>query len=247
MSKEFDWDEVFDYIRAQVECEVRTGNMSFPDALRKAIEDANYVFSLPEPLPRPNFGIKNDEWIRKQSLENNMINPFYDYDDAHIKLFKKQISFGLTSYGYDFRVDNHFKVFTNARNTVIDPKDFKEDAFVDFIGDVCIVPPNSFTLARSFERFKIPRNILCLCIGKSTYARCGIIVNITPLEPEWEGYLTVEISNTTPLPCKIYANEGIGQLLFFEGDPCEVSYADKKGAYQNQKGITLPKLRNKDV
>jgi dCTP deaminase len=153
------------------------------------------------------------------------------------------VSYGVSSYGYDIRVADEFKVFTNVNNTVIDPKNFDSRAFVDIKADVCIVPPNSFALARTIEYFKIPRNILTICLGKSTYARCGIIVNVTPFEPEWEGYVTLEISNTTPLPAKIYANEGIAQVLFLESDEdCEQSYADKKGKYLKQTGVTLPKI-----
>ena len=153
------------------------------------------------------------------------------------------ISYGLSSYGYDIRVANEFKIFTNVNTTIVDPKNFDERSFVDFKGDVCIVPPNSFALARTIEYFRIPRNVLTICLGKSTYARCGVIVNVTPFEPEWEGFATLEISNTTPLPAKIYANEGIAQVIFFESDePCLVSYADKKGKYQAQQDITLPKI-----
>ena len=153
------------------------------------------------------------------------------------------ISYGVSSYGYDIRVADEFKIFTNVNSTIVDPKRFDEQSFVDFRGDVCIVPPNSFALARTVEYFRIPRNVLTLCLGKSTYARCGIIVNVTPFEPEWEGTATLEISNTTPLPAKIYANEGIAQVVFFEADEvCEISYADKKGKYQAQRAITLPKI-----
>ena len=159
-----------------------------------------------------------------------------------IQIRKGKISFGLSSYGYDARVSNDFKVFTNVNNSVVDPKKFDEKSFIDYKGDICIVPPNSFALARSIEYFKIPRNVLTVCLGKSTYARCGIIVNVTPFEPEWEGHVTLEISNTTPLPAKIYSNEGLCQVLFFESDEvCEKSYKDKKGKYQNQRGITLAK------
>ena len=156
---------------------------------------------------------------------------------------KGVISYGLSSYGYDIRVANEFKIFTNVNSTIVDPKAFDEQAFVDFKGDVCIVPPNSFALARTVEYFKIPRNVLTICLGKSTYARCGIIVNVTPFEPEWEGFATLEISNTTPLPARIYANEGIAQVIFFQSDePCRISYADKKGKYQAQIEITLPRI-----
>ena len=172
--------------------------------------------------------------------EFRMIEPFADR-----QVRDGVISYGVSSYGYDVRVGNEFKVFTNINSTVIDPKSFDPRSFVDLKTDVCIVPPNSFALATSVEYFRIPRNALTICLGKSTYARCGIIVNVTPFEPEWEGFVTLEISNTTPLPAKIYANEGIAQVLFFtadEGDECEISYKDKKGKYQAQKGITLPRL-----
>ena len=167
-----------------------------------------------------------------------MIKPF---EDRQVR--KGGISFGLSSYGYDIRIADEFKIFTNINTTIVDPKAFDPRSFVDYQGEVALIPPNSFALGRSVEYFKIPRNVLTICVGKSTYARCGIITNVTPFEPEWEGYVTLEISNTTPLPAKIYANEGIAQVLFFEGDePCEVSYADKKGKYQAQKTLTLPKL-----
>src|SRR6266496_1222060 len=184
--------------------------------------------------------LKSDRWIRKMSQEHDMINPF-----SEKQVREGVISYGLSSYGYDLRVADEFKIFTNVNSTIVDPKHFDEKSFVTINSDVCIVPPNSFALARSVEYFKIPRTVLTLCVGKSTYARCGIIVNVTPFEPEWEGFVTLEISNTTPLPAKIYANEGIAQVLFFtadEGDECEVSYEDKKGKYQAQRGITLPKL-----
>jgi dCTP deaminase len=156
---------------------------------------------------------------------------------------RKIVSYGTSSYGYDVRCASEFKIFTNINSTIVDPKRFDEKSFVDFTGDVCIIPPNSFALARTIEFFRIPRNVLVVCLGKSTYARCGIIVNVTPFEPEWEGHVTIEISNTTPLPAKIYANEGIAQVLFFQSDePCEVSYKDKAGKYQAQRGVTLPKI-----
>jgi dCTP deaminase len=183
-------------------------------------------------------GIKSDRWIRQMALEHGMIEPFQDR-----QVREGVVSYGLSSYGYDIRVGDEFKVFTNINNTVIDPKSFDPRSFVDIKADVCIVPPNSFALAHTIEYFRIPRDILTICLGKSTYARCGIIVNVTPFEPEWEGTVTLEISNTTPLPAKIYANEGIAQVLFFQGDePCEVSYADKKGKYLKQRGVTLPKV-----
>jgi dCTP deaminase len=185
------------------------------------------------------MAIKSDKWIRKMSLNNQMISPFEDK-----QVSKEKISYGLSSYGYDIRVTDEYKIFTNINNSIIDPKQFDENSFVNFKGDVCIVPANSFALARSIEYFKIPRNVLTICLGKSTYARCGIIVNVTPFEPEWEGHVTLEISNTTPLPAKIYSNEGLCQVLFFESDEvCETSYKDKKGKYQNQTGITLPKIK----
>ncbi|MHC4391525.1 MAG: dCTP deaminase [Planctomycetota bacterium] len=183
-------------------------------------------------------GIKCDRWIREQSLANGMIEPFVDG-----QVRDGVISYGLSSYGYDLRVADEFKIFTNMNNAIVDPKAFDEASFVDFKGPVCTIPPNSFALARTFERLRIPRNVMTICLGKSTYARCGIILNVTPLEPEWEGWATLEISNTTPLPAKIYSNEGICQLLFFEGDDvCERSYADKAGKYQNQIEVTLPRL-----
>ena len=184
------------------------------------------------------MAIKADRWIRKMALEHGMIEPFVD---AQVRA--GVVSFGLSSYGYDIRVADEFKVFTNINSTVIDPKNFDPLSFVDIKSDVCIVPPNSFALARTIEYFRIPRDVLTVCLGKSTYARCGIIVNVTPFEPEWEGFVTLEISNTTPLPAKIYANEGLAQVLFFQSDePCERSYADKKGKYQKQIGVTLPKI-----
>lgn len=184
------------------------------------------------------MGLKPDHWIRKMAREHGMIEPFVDG-----QIREGVISYGVSSYGYDLRVANEFKIFTNVFSAVVDPKNFDPKSMVDFTGDVCIIPPNSFALARSVEYFRIPRGVLTICIGKSTYARCGIIVNVTPFEPAWQGYVTLEISNTTPLPAKIYANEGLAQVLFFEADEeCEVSYADKKGKYQNQQSIVLPKL-----
>ncbi|MCX8025016.1 MAG: dCTP deaminase [Thermanaerothrix sp.] len=184
------------------------------------------------------MGLKPDHWIRKMALEYGMIEPFVDH-----QVRTGGISYGLSSYGYDIRVADEFKIFTNVFSAMVDPKDFDPKSMVDFKGDVCVIPPNSFALGRTVEYFRIPRNVLTVCLGKSTYARCGIIVNVTPFEPEWEGYVTLEISNTTPLPAKIYANEGIAQVLFFEADEvCEVSYADKKGKYQKQSGIYLPRL-----
>jgi dCTP deaminase len=182
--------------------------------------------------------LKSDRWIRKMAIEHDMISPF-----SEKQVREGVISYGLSSYGYDLRVADEFKIFTNVNSTVVDPKNFDERSFVTVRSECCIVPPNSFALARSVEYFKIPRNCLTICVGKSTYARCGIIVNVTPFEPEWEGFVTLEISNTTPLPAKIYANEGLCQIIFFQGDEvCETSYADRKGKYQAQKGIVLPKL-----
>ncbi|MCH7518385.1 MAG: dCTP deaminase [Candidatus Dadabacteria bacterium] len=184
------------------------------------------------------MSVKPDHWIRKMAIEHKMIEPYVDE-----QVRNGSISYGVSAYGYDIRVSNEFKVFTNVHNTVVDPKNFDDRSFVEINADVCIIPPNSFALARTVEYFRIPRSVITLCVGKSTYARCGIIVNVTPFEPEWEGYVTLEISNTTPLPAKIYANEGIAQVLFFESDEiCEISYADKKGKYQKQVGVTPPKL-----
>ena len=187
------------------------------------------------------MSIKNDNWIKQMSIEHDMINPFVD--DQTKKIGDKSIiSFGTSSYGYDVRCSNDFKIFTNINSAIVDPKSFDPESFVDYKGDVCIIPPNSFALARTVEYFKIPRSILTVCLGKSTYARCGIIVNVTPLEPEWEGHVTLEFSNTTPLPAKIYANEGVAQMLFFESDEsCKISYKDRNGKYQGQTGVTLPK------
>lgn len=172
------------------------------------------------------------------ALEHGMIEPFVEN-----QVREGVISYGVSSYGYDMRVANEFKIFTNVHSAIVDPKNFSADSFVDYTGEVCIIPPNSFVLAKSVEYFRIPRNVLTVCLGKSSYARCGLIVNVTPFEPEWEGFVTLEISNTTPLPAKIYANEGISQVLFFEADEeCEISYADRKGKYQKQAGLTLPRL-----
>jgi dCTP deaminase len=172
------------------------------------------------------------------ALEHRMIEPF---EDRQVR--EGVVSYGLSSYGYDIRVADEFKVFTNINSTVVDPKNFDARSFVDLKTDICIIPPNSFALAKTVEYFRIPRDVLTVCVGKSTYARCGLIVNVTPFEPEWEGFVTLEISNTTPLPARVYANEGIAQVLFFQSDePCEVSYADKKGKYQKQQGLTLPRL-----
>jgi len=184
------------------------------------------------------MAIKSDRWIRKMALEHDMINPF---NDRQVR--DGVISFGLSSYGYDLRVADEFKIFTNVNSAIVDPKNFDQRSFIDVKGPSVLIPPNSFALARSVEYFKIPRDVLTVCLGKSTYARCGIIVNVTPFEPEWEGFVTLEISNSTPLPAKIYSNEGLCQILFFQGDEaCEVSYKDKSGKYQRQSGIVLPKL-----
>jgi len=184
------------------------------------------------------MGLKSDRWIREMSLKHKMIDPFCEE-----QVGKGVVSYGVSSYGYDIRVGREFKIFTNVNSTVVDPKNFDEANVVDVKTDIAIVPPNSFALARTVEYFKMPKNVLAICLGKSTYARCGIIVNVTPFEPGFEGHITIEISNTTPLPAKIYANEGIAQVLFLEGDePCEVSYDDKKGKYQKQTGITLPRI-----
>jgi len=184
------------------------------------------------------MSIKSDKWIRRMATQHRMIEPFADN-----QVRDGVISYGVSSYGYDIRVADEFKIFTNINSTIVDPKRFDQQSFVDFKGEVCIIPPNSFALARTVEYFRIPRSILTICVGKSTYARCGIIVNVTPFEPEWEGTATLEISNTTPLPAKIYANEGIAQVVFFEADEiCQTSYGDKKGKYQAQREITLPRI-----
>ncbi len=184
------------------------------------------------------MGIKSDAWIRRMARDQKMIDPF---EESQVR--GGVISYGLSSYGYDIRVADEFKIFTNINTTIVDPKNFSRRSFADFQGPVCIIPPNSFALARTVEYFRIPRSILTICLGKSTYARCGIIVNVTPFEPEWEGHATLEISNTTPLPARIYAREGVAQVIFFEADEvCERSYADKKGKYQGQQEITLPRI-----
>ena len=184
------------------------------------------------------MSVKADRWIRRMAVEHRMIEPFSDK-----QVRDGVVSYGLSSYGYDVRIADEFKIFTNINSTIVDAKNFDPRSFVDFKGDVCIIPPNSFALGQTVEYFRIPRSVLTICVGKSSYARCGIIVNVTPFEPEWEGIVTLEVSNTTPLPAKIYANEGIAQVLFFESDEeCETSYADKKGKYQAQKKLTLPRL-----
>ena len=188
------------------------------------------------------MSIKPDHWIRRMAESHGMIDPFEPGQVRRCNQGEKRISYGTSSYGYDVRCAPEFKIFTNINSAIVDPKHFDDNSFVDFSGDVCIIPPNSFALARTVEYFRIPRNVLTICLGKSTYARCGIIVNVTPLEPEWEGHVTLEFSNTTPLPARIYANEGVAQFLFFESDdPCEQSYADRAGKYQGQTGVTLPK------
>jgi dCTP deaminase len=189
------------------------------------------------------MSVMQDSWIRKKSLENKMIDPFTDRQ-VRDKNGEKVISYGLTSYGYDARVSDEFKIFTNVNSAIVDPKEFVDTSFVDRKTDVCTIPPNSFALARTVEYFRIPRDTLVICVGKSTYARCGIIVNVTPLEPEWEGHVTLEFSNTTPLPAKIYAGEGACQFIFLKANEvCEVSYADRKGKYMGQTGVTLPRMK----
>ncbi|WP_119343337.1 dCTP deaminase [Facilibium subflavum] len=187
------------------------------------------------------MSIKSDRWIRHMAENKEMISPF-EAGQIRYKNDEKIVSYGTSSYGYDVRCANEFKIFTNINSSIVDPKSFDKNNFVDFTGDVCIIPPNSFALARTVEYFKIPRDVLVVCLGKSTYARCGIIVNVTPLEPEWEGHVTLEFSNTTPLPAKIYANEGVAQMLFYQSDEiCQTSYADRGGKYQGQRGVTLPR------
>jgi dCTP deaminase len=184
------------------------------------------------------MGLKPDHWIRKMALEHGMIDPFVEG-----QVREGVISYGLSSYGYDLRVADEFRIFTNINSTIVDPKDFRDELMVNFKGAVCIIPPNSFALARSIEYFRIPRSVLTITVGKSTYARAGIVTNVTPFEPGWEGHVTLEISNTTPLPAKIYANEGLAQVIFLEADEeCEVSYADRKGKYQGQRGVTPPRI-----
>lgn len=187
------------------------------------------------------MSIKSDNWIIEQATHNEMISPFAPSQVREAQ-GQKIISYGTSSYGYDVRCGNEFKIFTNINSSIVDPKNFSNDNFVEFTGEECIIPPNSFALAKTMEYFKIPRQTLVVCLGKSTYARCGIIVNVTPLEPEWEGEVTLEFSNTTPLPAKIYAGEGVAQMLFFESDEeCQTSYKDRGGKYQGQRGVTLPK------
>jgi dCTP deaminase len=191
------------------------------------------------------MSIKSDKWIRQMALEHGMISPFEAKQVKQNAAGERMVSYGTSSYGYDIRCSKEFKLFTNINSTIVDPKNFDPNSFVEVNADFCIIPPNSFALARTVEYFKIPRNVLTICLGKSTYARCGIIVNVTPFEPEWEGYVTLEFSNTTPLPAKIYANEGCAQVLFFEADAddvCETSYKDRGGKYQGQVGVTLPKI-----
>ena len=186
------------------------------------------------------MSIKADSWIRRMASEHGMIEPFESGQVSQVQN-ERVISYGTSSYGYDIRCSNEFKIFTNIHTAIVDPKAFSDNSFVDFNGDVCVIPPNSFALARTVEYFRIPRSVLTVCLGKSTYARCGIIVNVTPFEPEWEGYATLEFSNTTPLPAKIYANEGVAQVIFFEAEnECETSYKERGGKYQGQSGVTLP-------
>lgn len=192
-------------------------------------------------MRREKMSQQSDRWIKEMAEKYGMIEPFVDRQVRELD-GKNIISYGLSSYGYDLRVSNKFKVFTNINNSLVDPKNFREDAFIDIEIEECIIPPNSFALAVSVEHFRIPTNVLTLCVGKSTYARCGIIVNVTPFEPGWEGTVTLEISNTTPLPAKIYANEGLAQVIFYVGEPCEVSYADRRGKYMGQKAITIPRI-----
>lgn len=188
------------------------------------------------------MSIKSDRWIRQMAEEQGMIEPFEAGQVRYNEKRERMVSYGTSSYGYDVRCANEFKIFTNVHSAIVDPKDFDEASFFDLTSDVCIIPPNSFALARTVEFFRIPRSVLTICLGKSTYARCGIIVNVTPLEPEWAGHVTLEFSNTTPLPAKVYANEGVAQMLFFESDEvCETSYRDRGGKYQGQTGVTLPK------
>lgn len=197
-------------------------------------ENAPAANAMTAPIP----GIMPDHWIRQQAQENNMIDPFLEKQKR-----EGNISYGLSSYGYDARCSDEFMIFTNVDNAVVDPKDFSNQSFVERKTDVCVIPPNSFVLTRTVEYFKIPDDVLVICLGKSTYARCGLIVNVTPLEPGWEGHVTLEISNTTPLPAKVYANEGVAQFLFFKGSsPCDVNYASRAGKYMGQRGVTLPKL-----
>ncbi len=191
------------------------------------------------------MSIKSDKWIRRMAEQHGMIEPFEPNQVKTSPEGKRMVSYGTSSYGYDIRCSSEFKLFTNLNSTIVDPKNFDPNSFVEVNADYCIIPPNSFALARTVEYFRIPRNVLTICLGKSTYARCGIIVNVTPFEPEWEGYVTLEFSNTTPLPAKIYANEGCAQVLFFEADAddvCEISYKDRGGKYQGQVGVTLPKI-----
>ena len=189
------------------------------------------------------MSIKSDKWIRRMAEQHGMIEPFEPKQVKANAAGERMVSYGTSSYGYDIRCSKEFKLFTNLNSTIVDPKNFDPNSFVEVNADYCIIPPNSFALARTVEYFRIPRNVLTVCLGKSTYARCGIIVNVTPLEPEWEGHVTLEFSNTTPLPARIYANEGACQFLFLKGDqPCETSYRDRAGKYQGQQGVTLPKL-----
>jgi len=205
----------------------------------KHLASHNSFFNRVETVKR--MGIKSDKWIRRMAQQQGMIEPF-ESGQVRDAGYGRVISYGTSSYGYDVRCSDEFKIFTNINSAIVDPKNFDSNSFVDIKSDVCIIPPNSFALARTVEYFRIPRDVLTICLGKSTYARCGIIVNVTPLEPEWEGHVTLEFSNTTTLPAKIYANEGVAQMLFFTGDEiCETSYKDRGGKYQGQTGVTLPK------
>ncbi len=199
------------------------------------------IFSINGTAGETRMSIKSDKWIRRMAENEGMIDPFEPGQVRYGDEGNRLVSYGTSSYGYDVRCANEFKIFTNVHSTIVDPKNFDQNSFVDIQEDVCIIPPNSFALARTVEYFRIPRSVLTVCLGKSTYARCGIIVNVTPLEPEWEGHVTLEFSNTTPLPAKIYANEGVAQMLFYESDEiCETSYKDRGGKYQGQTGVTLP-------
>jgi len=215
--------------------QIATENVSFRRILALA-KPVGFVYP-------DSMSVCSDTWIRQMATQHGMIDPFTDGQIRTAEDGHRLISYGLSSYGYDLRVSDEFKVFTNVFNTVVDPKAFDPRSFVDLKTDICIVPPNSFALARSVEYFRIPRDVLTICVGKSTYARCGIIVNVTPFEPEWEGHVTLEISNTTPLPARIYANEGLAQVVFFKADQvCETSYADRGGKYMKQEGITIPRM-----
>ena len=222
--------------RTRLSVQLRSGTWQVPQEAR-LVGSLGILSGYHRPVT-----IKADKWIRRMAAEQRMIEPF---EPGQVKDFegKRIVSYGTSSYGYDVRCSTEFKIFTNINSTIVDPKAFDEKNFVDYRGAVCIIPPNSFALARTVEYFRIPRNVLTICLGKSTYARCGIIVNVTPLEPEWEGHVTLEFSNTTPLPARVYANEGVAQMIFLESDEvCETSYRDRGGKYQGQKGVTLPRI-----